>query len=195
MKKEAHPIRRQNPPIIWRLMRRLNPRAVANFRRGIGPGGMVLLLTTTGRKSGLPRLTPLQYELVEGVYYVASARGSQADWFRNVQAHPQVEVEVSGQRFGGWAETITDPAQIANFLQLRLERHPFAMGILMRLEGLPLKYSRLDLEKFASHKSLAAIRPEQPNSHPDTDCQPEDAYHPEQPNDHPDCHPERSEGY
>jgi hypothetical protein len=47
----------------------------------------------------------------------------------------------------------------------------------MRLEGLPLKYSRQDLEKFASHKALAAIRCEQPNGHPD-----------------PDCHPERSEG-
>jgi deazaflavin-dependent oxidoreductase (nitroreductase family) len=153
----------QKPPPVWRLMRRLNPHAAANFRRGIGPGGMVLLLTTTGRKSGLPRLTPLQYELVEGVYVVASARGPQADWFRNLQANPQVEVEVSGQRFNSQAEAITDPARIADFLQLRLERHPLAMGILMRLEGLPLKYSRQDLEKFASHKALAAIRPEQSN--------------------------------
>ena len=138
---------------------------------------MVLLLTTTGRKSGLPRLTPLQYELVDGVYYVASARGSQADWFRNLQANPQVEFEVSEQRFTGLANAITDPARIADFLQLRLKRHRLAMGILMRLEGLPLKYNRLDLEIFASNKALAAIRPDQSD------------YHPE-----PECHPERSKG-
>jgi deazaflavin-dependent oxidoreductase (nitroreductase family) len=112
--------RREKAPLIWRLMRRLNPRAVANFRRGIGPRGTVLLLTTTGRKSGLPRLTPLQYELVDSVYYIASARGQQADWFKNLQANPQVEVEVSGRRFDAFAEAITDPVRIADFLQLRL---------------------------------------------------------------------------
>ena len=146
-------------------MRRLNPRAVTNFRRGIGPRGTVLLLTTTGRKSGLPRLTPLQYELVDGVYYVASARGPQADWFRNLQAKAQVEIEVDGQRLRGLAEAITDAVRIADFLQLRLKRHPTTIGMLMRLEGLPLKYSRQDLEKFAANKALAAIRPEGQDHH------------------------------
>jgi len=43
------------------------------YRAGLGPviGRVVLLLTTTGRRSGLPRVTPLQYEQIDGAIYVA----------------------------------------------------------------------------------------------------------------------------
>ena len=146
-------------PLTWRLMRWLNPRAATNFRKGIGPAGMVLLLTTTGRKSGLARVTPLQYELVDGAYYVASARGAQADWFRNLQASPNVQIEVTGRSLPGVAEAITDPGRIAEFLEMRIKKHPLSLGLLMRLEGLPLRHSRQELERFAAAKALAAIRP------------------------------------
>ncbi len=147
---------------IWNIMRTMNPRMIRNYRRGIGPTGMVLLLTTTGRKSGLPRVTPLQYEEIDGAYYVGSARGSQADWFRNIEIDPNVAVEIKGKRSKAFAETITDAAGIADFFEIRLQRHPIMIGLLMRLEGLPIKFSRGDLERFASRKALAVIRPEQP---------------------------------
>ena len=150
----------QSPGYLWRLMRKLNQRVVQNYLRGVGPGKVVLLLTTTGRKSGLPRRTPLQYEEYESVYYVGSARGSQADWFRNVQACPFVEVQIRKRCFRGLAEPISDPERIADFLQLRLKRHPLFIGLLMRLEGLPLKYTRADLVRFAGRKALVAIRPD-----------------------------------
>jgi len=140
-------------------MRKLNRRIARNYQRGIGPASMVLLLTTTGRKSGLPRLTPLQYEEYEEGYYVGSARGEQADWFRNIQANPQVEVQVCREHFCGLAEPVTDAKRIADFLELRLKRHPLMIGALMRLEGLPLKHTRLDLERFAAQKAMAIIRP------------------------------------
>ena len=112
----------QPPGLIWRVMRQLNLRIARNYQRGIGPGSTVLLLTTTGRRSSLPRLTPLQYEQENRVYYVGSARGASADWFRNIQANPQVEVQVRRQRFRGMAEPVTDPVRIADFLELRLRR-------------------------------------------------------------------------
>ncbi len=149
----------QPPKLIWRVMRKLNQRIARNYQRGIGPGSMVLLLTTTGRKSGLPRLTPLQYEEYEGVYYIGSARGQQADWFRNIQANPQVEVQVRRKRFPGLAEPITDPKRIADFLEMRLRRHPLMIGALMLLEGLPLRHTRADLERIAAQKALVIIRP------------------------------------
>jgi deazaflavin-dependent oxidoreductase (nitroreductase family) len=132
---------------------------MCNFRRGIGPTNMVLLLTTTGRKSGLPRLTPLQYQLIDGIYYVASARGAQADWFRNLQANPRVQIEVAGICMPGLAEAITDPRRIADFLVLRKKEHPVFMGLMMRMEGLPLRHTPQELERFAATKALAAIRP------------------------------------
>lgn len=144
---------------IYRRMRRANRFMVGNYVKGRGPRGLVLLLTTTGRKSGLPRVTPLQYELIDGDYYLGSARGAQADWFRNLQADACVEIQVGGTRLPALAEAVTDPARIADFFALRLRRHPIMIGALMRLEGLPLFYKRSDLEKFAANKALAIIHP------------------------------------
>jgi deazaflavin-dependent oxidoreductase (nitroreductase family) len=150
------------PGFIWRFMRSMNQRMIHNYHRGIGPTRMVLLLTTTGRKSGLSRVTPLQYEEIDGDYYVGSARGAQSDWYRNMKVDQQVEVEVKGKKFKACAETITDPAKIADFFEIRLKRHPIMIGLLMRLEGLPLCYNREDLERFAARKALAVIRQDQP---------------------------------
>jgi deazaflavin-dependent oxidoreductase (nitroreductase family) len=144
---------------VWRAMRRMSGRVAGLVRAGRGPAGVVLVLTTTGRKSGLRRETPLQYEQVGEDYYIASARGPRADWFRNLQANPRVEVEVQGKRFAALAEPVTDPLRIADFLALRLERHPRMVGLIMRLEGFPLRYTRADLEKFAAGKALAVLRP------------------------------------
>jgi deazaflavin-dependent oxidoreductase (nitroreductase family) len=145
---------------IYRLMRRANRFMAANYRKGHGPRRLVLLLTTTGRKSGLPRLTPLQFEQIDGDYYVGSARGAQADWFRNLLADPCVEVQVGEARFPARAEPVTDPVRVADFFALRLRRRPLMMGVLMRLDGLPLFYTRTDLEKFAAGKAVAIIRPQ-----------------------------------
>jgi len=148
------------PSWVWRFMQRMNRRAVQNFRRGIGPTGMVLLLTTTGRKTGCPHLTPLQYEVYEdGAYYIGSARGASADWFRNLQACPRAEVETNNRHIPVLAETVTDAGRIADFLGLRLKKHPWMIGGLMRLEGLPWRYTRADLERFAAGKALAILRP------------------------------------
>ncbi len=67
----------------------------------------VLVLTTMGRKSGQLRSTPLQFEEVKGIYYVASARGTKADWYRNLVANPLVGVQVKEQHFNTCAEPIT----------------------------------------------------------------------------------------
>jgi len=60
-------------------------------------GHPILLLQTTGRRSGLPRRTPLQYELIDGrVVVAAAANGAPADpaWYRNLQADPHVRVRL-----------------------------------------------------------------------------------------------------
>ncbi len=63
----------------------------------------VLLLTTTGRKSGQPRTAPLVY-LADGERMVVI--GSNAGntkvpaWALNLKANPEAEVEVGGRRFG-----------------------------------------------------------------------------------------------
>lgn len=146
-------------PIIWCLMRKLNRRvAIQAIGRGRGPRGVVLLLTTTGRKSGQPRVTPLQYEEDQGVIYVAAARGRHADWFRNIQANSHVKVQIADRVLAGLAEPIVEPARIADFLELRLRHHRLMMRLLFMAEGLPPWADRAALERFAASKALVAIR-------------------------------------
>jgi len=145
--------------IMWRIMRWLNPRLLGRFRLGGKPADLVLVLSNVGRKTGKVHKTPLQYELVDGVYYVASARGRKADWYLNILSNPEVTVEIEGKEFPALAEGITDPVQIADFFELRLRRHPGMIKILMRFEGLPVKYTRAELEEFAGQKAIVALHP------------------------------------
>ena len=63
-------------------------------------GAPVVLLTTTGAKSGKKRLNPL-VALVEGdtLYVIASKAGAPTnpDWYHNLVAHPDTTVEVGTQ--------------------------------------------------------------------------------------------------
>ena len=130
------------------------------YRAGLGPviGRVVLLLTTTGRRSGLPRVTPLQYEHIDGAIYVASARGTKADWFRNILANPCVRVRIGAHEFEALAEPVADPCRIADFLELRLQRHPKMVGAILRSEGLPAEPSRLELEAYAHRLAMVILR-------------------------------------
>lgn len=140
-------------------MRWLNPFLERRFRSGGKPGQFILLLTTSGRKTGLDHTTPLQYEQIEDAYYVGSARGRSADWCRNIIANPEVEVEIAGESFKAHAKVITDAEEIADFLELRLKKRPRMIGTLLRLEGLRSGFTRQELEEFAAMKAIVAIQP------------------------------------
>ena len=68
-------------------------------RRGLSPPGSVLLLTTTGRKTGQPRRVPVLY-LTDGprMWVVASNYGGERHpaWSANLLAHPDATVAVRG---------------------------------------------------------------------------------------------------
>ncbi|MBE0690217.1 MAG: nitroreductase family deazaflavin-dependent oxidoreductase [Anaerolineae bacterium] len=149
---------RSLPKRLLRLIKR--PPQIA-YAVGLGPliGRIVLLLTTTGRRSGLPRVTPLQYEALDGAYYVGSAYGTEADWCRNILADPHVKVRVKNQRFDGLAEVTTDRVRIADFLELRLKRHPRMVGAMLRAEDLPPNPTRAQLEQTGARLALVVIRP------------------------------------
>ena len=71
-------------------------------------GSSVLLLTTTGRKSGRESTTPLIYDRTgDDVVVVASKGGAPRDpgWYRNLRLHPEVGVQIKGDRFRARART------------------------------------------------------------------------------------------
>lgn len=58
------------------------------------------LLETTGRRNGLPRRTPVCDGLEGETFWLIAQCGRDADWVRNIEAHPRVRVKVSGMRTG-----------------------------------------------------------------------------------------------
>jgi deazaflavin-dependent oxidoreductase (nitroreductase family) len=119
----------------------------------------ILILTTTGRRTGLRRRTPLQYEEVEGRIVVAAGWGRRSDWFRNLEANPQVEVRIGPRRYQAIARPVTDTERIADFLELRLQRHPRMIGLILRAEGLPAHPTRPQLLDYAAGRGMVILEP------------------------------------
>jgi deazaflavin-dependent oxidoreductase (nitroreductase family) len=74
----------------------------------IWEGVTTLLLTTTGRRSGQPRTTPLIYGRAGERYLVVASRGGapqHPDWYQNLVAQPVVQVQVMADRFSARART------------------------------------------------------------------------------------------
>jgi deazaflavin-dependent oxidoreductase (nitroreductase family) len=76
----------------------------------------LLLLTTTGARSGQRRTSPMMYLADEhespGIYVFASAAGDDQHpaWFHNVLAHPaDIEVEFGDERYPATAEIVPEP--------------------------------------------------------------------------------------
>ena len=88
------------------------------WRLGMGPllnmgpaiAGRYMVITHTGRKSGMKRRTPVNYAMVDDeIYCTAAGFGSVSDWYRNIIANPQVEVWLPDGWYAGIAEEVTHP--------------------------------------------------------------------------------------
>ncbi len=73
-------------------------------------GSSTLLLSTTGRRSGEPRIAPLIYGRSEDDYLIVASNGG-ADtpptWYLNLEQQPEVEVQVLADRFRARARDAT----------------------------------------------------------------------------------------
>ena len=68
----------------------------------------ILLLFTQGRKSGAEYIHPLIFREVDGAYVIVASKGGSdeaPEWYRNLEAEPDVEVQVRGDRFAARART------------------------------------------------------------------------------------------
>ncbi|HEX3885746.1 MAG TPA: nitroreductase family deazaflavin-dependent oxidoreductase [Stellaceae bacterium] len=71
-----------------------------------------LLLTTTGRKSGEKFIFPLFYGEAGGSYLVIASKGGapkHPNWYLNLVANPEVEVQVGTKKMKARARTVTGP--------------------------------------------------------------------------------------
>jgi deazaflavin-dependent oxidoreductase (nitroreductase family) len=95
-----------------------NARIIDEFRTNAGrvggqfEGAPLLLLHTTGARSGAERVNPMLYLDLDGHRYVfASKAGADTnpDWYRNLVAHPDVTVEVGTESYAARAVDVVGP--------------------------------------------------------------------------------------
>lgn len=68
--------------------------------------GRIMVITHTGRKTGLRRQTPVNYAIVDGEVYCTAGFGKASDWYRNLKANPGVEVWLPNGWWTGKAEEV-----------------------------------------------------------------------------------------
>ncbi len=89
-------------------------------------GTTTLILTTTGRKSGEERSTPLIYGQHGDDYVIVASKGgapAHPAWYLNLSEHPDVTVQVKADRFAARARTAT-AAERPELWELMVERWP-----------------------------------------------------------------------
>jgi len=107
-----------------------NRQLIAQFRESGGAAmgdRPLLLLTTTGARTGQERTTPMMY-VREGDQLLVvpsnAGAGRHPDWYRNLVANPRVTVEVNGESYAADAVVASDVERDALFARIGA-RYPF----------------------------------------------------------------------
>ena len=111
------------PPPDTEAVKAFNAKITEEFRANNGKVGAfegteLLLLTTTGARSGQPRLSPLSCRRVDGKLLIIAGYGG-ADinpaWVHNLRAEPRAHVELAGESFDVTARELS-PAERADII-------------------------------------------------------------------------------
>lgn len=152
---------RQTDEKLRSAFKKMNRFMILMWRWGWGPlinacppvTGRILVVGQTGRKSGLRRLTPLNYVEAGEDIFVMAGFGPAADWYRNVIANPKVEIWLKD---GWWEAEAVDVNDSPQRLQL-VRSLMVASGIVAPLMGLdPRRMS--DAELVAATPEYRLVR-------------------------------------
>jgi len=81
-------------------------------------GATLLLLTTTGAKSGQPRLSPLAYLTIDGTMIIVGSKAgadTNPHWVHNLRANPRAHVEVGTDAYDVVARELPDDERDAAY--------------------------------------------------------------------------------
>ncbi len=141
----------------------LNPFHRAMWRLGLGnwlncwpPAiGRYMVITHTGRKTGAIYHTSVNYTVVDSDLYCIAGFGKVSDWYRNMLAHPGVEVWLPDGWWVGVAEDVSDdPRRLSIMRQLMIDT-----GFVAYVAGLdPRKMTDEELNTATSTYRLIRIR-------------------------------------
>jgi deazaflavin-dependent oxidoreductase (nitroreductase family) len=131
----------------------MNDPVIAAFRSNAGTvrgrRWPVLLLTTTGAKTGKPRVTPLNFSADGDRLVVIASKGGSAThpyWYRNLLENPEVTIELGSESFRARASTAEEPERTRLFDQ-QAAVMPFFDGYRKRVKARQIPvviFERLD---------------------------------------------------
>jgi deazaflavin-dependent oxidoreductase (nitroreductase family) len=78
-----------------------------------------LYLTTTGRRTGLPREIEIWFTEREGRFYIIAEHGEHANWVRNIRENPRVHVRVGELQLNGTARLVDEERELALALAVK----------------------------------------------------------------------------
>ncbi len=164
-------IREVGPP--RGLSRSLYRMPILLYRAGLGwlLGDRFLLLTHTGRVSGLPRqavLEVIKHDRTKNSYYVVSAFGDKSDWLRNIRRSPEVDITVRRHRIRAVAQPI-EAARAEEVILDYARRYPIAARLLLRLVGYIVDGSEDGYRMLARKLIVVCISPRDKNDYMDHD--------------------------
>lgn len=150
----------KQPRGLARMAFRL-PILLFHCRLGWLLGYRFVLLTHTGRKSGLPRQTVLEvvrYNKATGTCVVASGWGTKSDWFHNVTANPNIAIQIRNRRSAAVAERLPPEAGAQELVDYA-RRHPLALRELASFMGYRLDGTEADIRALGEMIPMFRFRP------------------------------------
>jgi len=135
----------QTPTGFLRLFLRF---PIIMYRYGLGGllGGRFMLIHHIGRKSGQKREVVVEvigHDVHSDTYYVASGWGYGSQWYRNIVATPDVDIQVGRRKLNVQAQTLS-PNDAAEILQAYRQKHPFTANQLGQVMGLDIAHAPMD---------------------------------------------------
>jgi deazaflavin-dependent oxidoreductase (nitroreductase family) len=123
----------------------------------------ILLLTSTGRRTGKRIVTPVEFidHQADGSFWVISGWRGNTDWYKNIRKCPEVQVKVHGKTCHANAVILTNEEILVYLIEI-LKVNPDAIAIFSRWAGKPIDPSEEVLRQVCSDFPGYSLKPDQP---------------------------------
>ena len=109
------------------------------------PEPKYLYLTTTGRRTGLPRVIEIWFTRRGDRYYLVAETGDRAQWVMNLQRDPRVRWRVGRMRFKGRARVVNRVRERALTKAVRASstaKYGWGTGLIVELRSGRIRHAR-----------------------------------------------------
>jgi deazaflavin-dependent oxidoreductase (nitroreductase family) len=151
---------RQRPGRLALQVMRL-PRPLYHHGLGRLLDDTFLLITHQGRKTGNRRETvamAVRYDANTHETIVCSAWGPNADWIRNLQAHPALRIQIGREAYVPQQRFLSDEEAVTVLTEFR-RRHPKRSRLIAAILGWGDLTTEAAVQEFARHRPFVSFRP------------------------------------